>query len=581
MLNFRSLSCSWERYLKSSARPASARVTERLSGQTAVEQLNTSSALANYATEAGEMTSRLVMFSCLLIAMSGGVEDKAFWKRQGQARLKYSLQHKNVEKFAKNVILFVGDGMGMSTVTAARIYKGQRQGRTGEETELVYEKFPFVGLSKTYNVDRQVPDSAGTATAMFSGVKTNYGVLGLDARAAPMDCDASQNAWSSVDSLATWGQDSGRHTGLVTTTSVTHATPAAFYSHINHRDWECDTKIPVKHKSCVKDIARQLVENRPGSALRVILAGGQRMMGFTSEGDDNNDGCKRDDGRNLTEDWLKAGGGKRELVTTKQDLLNVDVGSTDYLMGLFSRCHIPYKSVRGEVHPSLVDMTIQAIRVLSKNPTGFILMVEGGRIDHGHHDNFARLALEEAVELEQAIEAAVEMTDPENTLIVVTADHSHSFTFNGYPLRGNDILGFANETDQVTQYETLSYANGPGYYSHRLNGTDSSPNNTWKDAATFTAEERADPYYRSVATFYLDHETHGGEDVPVFARGPFAHLLAGVYEQSYIAHAIGYAACIGPSQKLCAPRRFSSEAGVGALRSLWLLGLMGVVLVSL
>jgi alkaline phosphatase len=91
--------------------------------------------------------------------------------------------------------------------------------------------------------------------------------------------------------------------------------------------------------------------------------------------------------------------------------------------------------------PSLQNMTSQAMKVLSKNPTGYVLMVEGGRIDHGHHDNYAQMALHEAAELDDAVAYAVANTDPADTLIIVTADHSHSFTINGYPNRGNDILG--------------------------------------------------------------------------------------------------------------------------------------------
>jgi alkaline phosphatase len=116
----------------------------------------------------------------------------------------------------------------------------------------------------------------------------------------------------------------------------------------------------------------------------------------------------------------------------------------DYLLGLFSPGHMPYALERDHGpngSPSLQNMTSQAMNMLSKNPSGYLLLVEGGRIDHGHHANYALLALHEAAELDDAVAYAAAITDPADTLIIVTADHSHSFTINGYPNRGNDILG--------------------------------------------------------------------------------------------------------------------------------------------
>ena len=94
-----------------------------------------------------------------------------------------------------------------------------------------------------------------------------------------------------------------------------------------------------------------------------------------------------------------------------------------------------------------------------KNKNGYVLMVEGGKIDHAHHQNHARFALEEFVEFERAIKKAVEMTNSEETLIIVTSDHAHAMIYNGYSKRGNDILGFANKAKQPA-YETLVYATG-------------------------------------------------------------------------------------------------------------------------
>lgn len=166
-------------------------------------------------------------------------------------------------------------------------------------------------------------------------------------------------------------------------------------------------------------------------------------------------------------------------------------------------------------------------------------MVEGGRIDHAHHDNYAQLALAELSELDDAVATALRYVDLDETLVIVTADHSHAVTLNGYPDRGNDILGVVDNDGQ--QYETLTYANGPAYDEHW-------DHDHFRNLSTMN---RTDPKYRHFAPIPLDSETHGGEDVPVYATGPWAHLLSGVFEQNYIAHVVGYAGCIGDGLTSC------------------------------
>ena len=110
----------------------------------------------------------------------------------------------------KNIIVFIGDGMGIQTHTLARIYKGQQRGEPGEEGSLAWERFPTTGLLKTYNTDKQVPDSAGTATALFSGVKTRLGMIGLDEQARYNVCDLAEYERARVETLADWGRAAGR-----------------------------------------------------------------------------------------------------------------------------------------------------------------------------------------------------------------------------------------------------------------------------------------------------------------------------------------------------------------------------------
>ena len=116
------------------------------------------------------------------------------WFNQGKAQVDAALDTEELlaKGAAKNVILFVGDGMGVSTVTAARIFAGQKEGATGEEYQLSFEKFPVAGFAKTYNTNQQTPDSAGTMTAMISGVKTKAGVIGYPDQALRADCGSAK-----------------------------------------------------------------------------------------------------------------------------------------------------------------------------------------------------------------------------------------------------------------------------------------------------------------------------------------------------------------------------------------------------
>ncbi|KAK0087435.1 hypothetical protein PV325_000991 [Microctonus aethiopoides] len=468
-------------------------------------------------------------------------EDMSFWMKSGQENLQKILSQRNIEKRAKNIIIFIGDGMGMASITAGRIFTGQRKGGSGEEYKLAFETFPNTGFSKTYNVDKQVPDSAGTATAIFSGVKSRYKVIGLDAKAPFNVCDADVNEARKLTTVADWAQSTGMDTGFVTTTRITHATPAALYAHVNHRDWECDSAIPREYKTCVKDIARQLVEDAPGNQFKVILGGGGQNMGIKSADPIDNGCCVRKDGKNLVKNWEKLNPDGK-FVSNTAELFSVDISNTSKLMGVFSSSHMPYHEVRTSETPTLANMTLQAIRILKKNKNGFFLMVESGKIDIAHHKNYARLALREVTELEEAIKVALDQVKITETLIIVTADHSHSFTMNGYPKRGNDILGFANNElePQTKPYETLTYANGPGFIHHKINNTNS--NATW--ISVDNDPTRSNPFYQFFSPMYLADDTHGGEDVGVYAIGPYSHLFRGTFEQNYIAHVMAYAGCL-------------------------------------
>ena len=185
---------------------------------------------------------------------------------------------------ARAVILFVGDGMGVSTVTAGRIYAGQKLGLDGEEHALSFEDFPNLALIKTYNTDLQVPDSAGTMTAIVTGKKTRAGVLSIGPEAPRGDCTAARE--HSATTFLEMAEARGWRTGVVSTATITHATPAATYAHSADRNWESDATMPAaaRERGC-RDIATQLIEfdqqpNVAGSSdgVDVMLGGGRAMF---------------------------------------------------------------------------------------------------------------------------------------------------------------------------------------------------------------------------------------------------------------------------------------------------------------
>lgn len=213
---------------------------------------------------------------------------------------------------ARNIIFFMGDGMSMPTLAATRVHLG------GEEKTFSFEKFPSTGMSKTYCVDYQVTDSATSATAYLNGVKGNMGTIGVGGRINYGSCADSENVAEYTSSIAKWAMDAGKSAGLVTTTRVTHASPAGVYAHTADRDWEADSD--VKRAGCdpnkVHDIARQLIEGDTGSRLQVILGGGRQGFRGKHFADEVDGYGKRLDGRDMIEEWLKKQnqGEKREYV---------------------------------------------------------------------------------------------------------------------------------------------------------------------------------------------------------------------------------------------------------------------------
>lgn len=471
-------------------------------------------------------------------------------------------------KKAKNVILFVGDGMGVSTVTAARILEGQLKGMLGEENNLAMDTFPFTGLAKTYNVDAQTPDSAGTMTAMMSGVKTDVGVIGVDEDIVRGDC--STVFGNELVTALEMAEIIGRSTGIISTARITHATPAATYAKSADRNWEDISDMPVAAiEAGCEDIASQLVNFEDNLKARypyahringidVVMGGGRRHFlprdpAFNSPDAVSSIEGDRTDGRDLTAEWQDMYP-EGEYIFDQMGFDAIDANSTEKVFALFNESHMQYEADRANDiagEPSIAEMTAKTIDILDNNKKGYFLVVESGRIDHGHHAGSAYNALTDTIAFSDAIKAAVDASDMSETLIIVTADHSHVFTIAGYPKRGNPILGkvvgVGSDTPSLAAdgmpYTTLGYTNGIGFndlgdetdadaiYAH-------APFSGRADLTSINTEASG---YHQEALVPLGSETHAGEDISIYGQGPGAEMVSGTNEQSVIFHVMNVA----------------------------------------
>lgn len=465
-------------------------------------------------------------------------ESAETWRRDGWNAVQAAKKQKIRTGKAKNVILFIGDGMGVSTLTAARIFEGQMRGESGEENRLSFELFPFSALSKTYSTNQQTSDSAPTMSAIITGVKTDEGTLSVDQNV--QHANYKTVAGNETKTLLEYAEESGRSTGVVSTARLTHATPGACFAHTADRDWESDADIFTRAKDAAEakfpDIARQLIEFKYGDGLEVAFGGGRSkfLPKETSDPEYTARKGERLDGRDLTAEW-KARYKNSSYVWNKQQFDAIDPKRDKHALALFEPSHMKYEADRSKDtagEPSLAEMTDKAIDILSQNKKGYFLMVEGGRIDHAHHDGNAYRALRDTVALSDAVRAAVNRVNLDDTLIVVTADHSHTFFIQGYPARGNNILGLVREIGNDGEaepnykvdrnklpYTTLGYANGPGARG--------------AERPKLTEEKVLDPNYLQESNIPFSSETHAGEDVAIFATGVNAHLFRGSMEENW------------------------------------------------
>jgi alkaline phosphatase len=425
---------------------------------------------------------------------------------------------------AKNIIFFLGDGMGPTTITAARLYQYKEEGL------LNFEKIERVARVKTYSNDAQVTDSAPSMGAYMTGIKINNDVISMrDAKPVAPGKDANGNA--SVDrcgasngtvppTILELAKAHGKAVGAITTTELTHATPASTFSHVCNRNM-------------AYSIAQQIVPGGAGYNPRLgdgvdVLMGGGRSHFTPFDAARNPHG--RADGRDLLAEFAARG---YSVAATRADMLSAPRGKK--FVGVYSAdSHLDYALTRRPEQPTLSEMTGKAIELLSKNADGFFLMVEGGKIDHALHDSNAKNALVETIAFDDAIQAAIERMralDPglEHTLIVVTADHDHTMVLNGYAKRGNPVLDIvrdyrdgqpAKDADGKT-YTTLVFGNGPNRPATRA------------DVASRAA--LSDGYHQE-AGVRLSGESHGGGDVKLYALGAGSAPFKGTIENTAVFH---------------------------------------------
>lgn len=396
-----------------------------------------------------------------------------------------------------NVIFLIGDGMGTSYTSAYRYMKD-------EPTTPVKEKTAFdtylVGTQMTYPEDehQNITDSASAATAMSAGVKTYNAAIAVD------------NDFTDVKTVLEAAKEKGKSTGLVATSEITHATPAAYGAHdISRKNMDgiaddyFDERIDQKHK------------------VDVLLGGG--LSNFV----------RKD--RNLTDEFKKDG---FSYVTNREDLLK---DTNDQILGLFATGGLDKAIDRSAETPSLQDMTKAAIQRLSKNDNGFFLMVEGSQIDWAGHDNDIVAAMSEMSDFEKAFQEAIDFAKKDgHTLVVATADHSTG----GLSVGANDIYNFdvtpikaAKRTPDFMAAQIVGGADVEATLKQYINlSLTEDEIKSVTNAASSKDQTKIDNAIEAIfnTRSFTGWTTggHTGEDVPVYAYGPGKDKFAGLIDNT-------------------------------------------------
>lgn len=312
----------------------------------------------------------------------------------------------------KNIILMIGDGMGLAQINAAR-WTARQQKKT-----LNIDTLPVTGLMNTHSLDKLVTDSAAAATAMATGYKTDNHMVAVEPDGEP------------IKTILEAAEEKGIATGMAVTSSITHATPAAFATHVEHREEQTL-------------IAAQLLDSK----VDVLLGGGWAYFIPASMKD-----SERRDNRDLLSEAQAKG---YTVLKHREELL---ANSDDKVLGLFARDGLGTSSVE----PHITEMTQAALDKLSRNNNGFILMVEGSQIDWGgHHEDLDEM-IEQTLLFDQAVGTALTFAkNNPGTLLIVTGDHeTGGLVIKKGKLDGSK-LKMEITTDKHTPIDIPVYAYGP------------------------------------------------------------------------------------------------------------------------
>lgn len=348
----------------------------------------------------------------MLLALSLTSATLLFAQGNGETLETYT--NVSTPKTAKNIILLIGDGMSTAQITTADAYLGSLHGEMMDH--LSFESFKNQGLTTTYSYDKLITDSAAAGTALATGHKTYSGGISVD----PVSLLPYQ-------SILKYAEDEGKSTGIVTTTRVTHATPAVFISH--NTDRNAEDEIALEEST---------------SGVDYLVGGGYRY--FLPQNNTKGLASKRNDTIDIVQNMQRAGYTTfiSENDTEKFNAYTPQAG--DKVLGLFASSHLDYAIDKAN-QPTLAQLTKKGIDLLSQDKDGFFMMVEGGRIDHACHANDAVTAIEDTLAFDNAVKEAIAFyqANKEDTLLIITGDHE----------TGGLTLGFAG-THYESAFHTLS-----------------------------------------------------------------------------------------------------------------------------
>lgn len=396
----------------------------------------------------------------------------------------------NSNKKVENVIFMIPDGFNADYATNYRWYKGE---------DAVWDEH-LKGMFKTYSANSRITDSAAAGTAMATGVKTNNGVVSFTSEG------------NQAETILEASENEGKSTGLVATSTITHATPAVFASHVDSRKKE-------------DEIAKQMIEND----VDVLLGGGKEY--FASKAD----GGKQD--TDLIEEAEELG---YEFIETRDELLeveNIDIDGDDKVLGLFSDQALAPELHRAETEqPSLAEMTEISIDLLSQDKDGFFLMVEGSQIDWAGHANDPVWAMKDVEAFEEAVEVALNFAEEDGkTLVVVAGDHE----------TGGMTVGRGGSS--TVEPEKLKDITATGdYMAKEINKDRSNVKEVVEKHTGFAMTESevetiqsADKVADAINSFVSKKASigwtsggHTGVDIPVYAYGPQSYKFVGLLENT-------------------------------------------------